>query len=98
MRNRFLDARSGDWLGDLTLWLRENGNSNSDLVIRLQQNLARARKQELTQRQQEVLALYFDEGMTIAQIAQQLGVTASTISRTLHRAKLRLYKSLKYCL
>ena len=98
MRNRFLDARSGDWLGDLTMWLQENANSNSELVIRLQQNLTRARQQELTRRQQEVLALYFDQGMTMPQIAQELEVSCSTISRTIRRAKRRLYKCLKYSL
>ena len=98
MRNRFLDARSGDWLGDLSFWLRDNANSNSELVLRLQQNLSKARKQELTCRQQEMLDLYFDEGMTMAQIARELGVTSSTVSRTLRRAKHRLYKSLRYSL
>jgi len=98
MRNRFLDARSGDWLGDLTMWLKENANSNSELVIRLQQNLTRARQQELTQRQQEVLSFYFDDGMTMPQIARQLGVSCSTVSRTIRRAKRKLYKCLKYCL
>ena len=98
MRNRYLDACSGDWLGDLSMWLKENSNSNSELVVRLQQNLTRARQQELTARQQEVLGLYFDEGMTMPQIAGQLGVTASTVSRTIRRAKRRLYKCLRYCL
>lgn len=98
MRNRFMDARSGDWLCDLNTWLKENANSNSDLVIRLQKNLTLARQQELTRRQQEVIDLYFDHGMTMSQIARQLGVSSSTISRTVRRAKRRLYKSLRYCL
>lgn len=98
MRNRYLDARSGDWLGDLSIWLQENSNSNSELVLRLRQNLARARAQELTRRQQEVLQLYFDQGMNMSQIARELGVSSSTISRTVRRAKRRLYKYLKYTL
>ena len=98
MRNRYLDTRSGDWLGDLSIWLQENSNSNSELVLRLRQNLARARAQELTRRQQEVLQLYFDQGMNMSQIARELGVSSSTISRTVRRAKRRLYKYLKYTL
>ena len=98
MRNRHLDARAGDWLGDLSIWLQENSNNNSELVLRLRQNLTRAREQELTRRQQEVLTLYFDQGMTMSQIARELGVSASTISRTVRRAKRRLYKCLKYSL
>ena len=98
MRNRYLDARSGDWLGDLSIWLEENSNNNSELVLRLRQNLTRAREQELTQRQREVLVLYFDRGMNMSQIARELGVSSSTISRTVRRAKRRLYKCLKYSL
>jgi len=98
LRNRYLDARSGDWLGDLSIWLEENSNNNSELVLRLRQNLTRAREQELTQRQREVLVLYFDRGMNMSQIARELGVSSSTISRTVRRAKRRLYKCLKYSL
>ena len=98
MRNRYLDARSGDWLGDLSMCLNENANNNSELVHRLRQNLARAREQELTRRQKEVLVLYFDQGMNMSQIARELGVSSSTISRTVRRAKRRLYKCLKYSL
>jgi len=98
LRNRYLDARSGDWLGDLSIWLEENSNNNSELVLRLRQNLTRAREQELTQRQREVLVLYFDRGMNMSQIARELGVSSSTNSRTVRRAKRRLYKCLKYSL
>ena len=98
MRNRDFDARSSEWIGDMTVWLRENANDNSELLQRLQQNLRRARQQELTPRQQELLSLYYDRGMTMPQIARQLGVHVSTVSRTIQRAKRRLYRSLRYTL
>lgn len=98
MRNRDFDARSSEWIGDMTVWLRENANDNSELLQRLQQNLRRARQQELTPRQQELLSLYYDQGMTMPQIARQLGLHVSTVSRTIQRAKRRLYRCLRYAL
>ena len=61
-------------------------------------DLRRAREQELTPRQRQTLELYFDQGMTIPQIARELGVNRSTVSRTLRRAKNRLYRCLRYAL
>ena len=98
MRNRDFDARSSEWIGDMTVWLRENANDNSELLQRLQQNLRRARQQELTPRQQELLSLYYDRGMTMPQIARQLGLHVSTVSRTIQRATRRLYRCLRYAL
>lgn len=98
MANRTFDTRSSEWLGDMTVWLRDNANTNSELLIRLRQNLRRARQQELTPRQQQVLTLYYDQGMNMTQIAQTLGVNCSTVSRTIRRAKQRLYRCLRYCL
>ena len=51
---------------------------------------------ELTPRQQQVLTLYYDRRLTIPQIAGQLGVNRSTVSRTLRRARERLYRYLRY--
>lgn len=98
MANRTFDTRSSEWLGDMTVWLRDNANTNSELLTRLRQNLRRARQQELTPRQQHVLTLYYDQGMNMTQIAQTLGVNCSTVSRTIRRAKQRLYRCLRYCL
>ena len=98
MANRTFDTRSSEWLGDMTVWLRDNANTNSELLTRLRQNLRRARQQELTPRQQQVLTLYNYQGMNMTQIAQTLGVNCSTVSRTIRRAKQRLYRCLRYCL
>ena len=98
MATHTIDTRSSEWLGDMTVWLRDNANTNSELLTRLRQNLRRARQQELTPRQQQVLTLYYDQGMNMTQIAQTLGVNCSTVSRTIRRAKQRLYRCLRYCL
>lgn len=92
------NARSSEWFGDLTAWTRQNASDNTEQLDRLRRNLRQAREHELTPRQREMLSLYFDQGMTIPQIAGELGVNRSTVSRTLQRAKDRLYRCLRYAL
>ena len=102
MRNthgkRTFDTRASEWIGDLTVWTRQNAGDNSERLERLRRNLRQARERELTPRQRQLVDLYFDQGMNIPQIAQELGLNRSTVSRTLRRAKARLYRCLRYSL
>ena len=98
MRDTRFDTRSSEWIGDLTVWLRENAPDNREQLDRLRRNLRRAREQELTPRQKQVLELYYDQGHAIPQIAEALDLNRSTVSRTLRRAKDRLYRCLRYAL
>ena len=98
MRDTRFENRSSEWMGDMTVWLRANAEDNSEQMDRLRRNLRRAREQELTKRQREMVALYYDQGMTMPQIAERLGVSRSTVSRTLRRARDRLYRFLRYTL
>ena len=50
----------------------------------------RAIKTQLTHRQTQVMLLYYFEGKNITEIAQELGLNKSTISRTLRRSLNRL--------
>ena len=52
MRDTRFDSRSSEWIGDMTVWLRETAEDNHDQLERLRRNLRRAREQELTPRQQ----------------------------------------------
>lgn len=90
------DSRSSEWMGDLTVWLRQNASDNGEQLDRLRTKLRYARSAELTQRQQQMLRLYFEEGKTMPQIARELHVSCSTVSRTLRRARERLYRCLRY--
>ena len=63
---------------------------------RLRRNLRQARERELTPRQRQMVALYYDRGLNMVQIARRLGVNRSTVSRTLRRARERLYRYLRY--
>ena len=88
MRDTRFDARSSEWIGDMTVWLRDHAEDNSEQLERLRRGLRRAREQ----------FLYYDRGLKMSQIAQKLGVNRSTVSRTVKRAKQRLYRCLRYAL
>ena len=75
-----------DRLAGMAAWIRENQGDNGEQMARLRRNLRKARQQELTPRQREMVRLYYD------------GVNRSTVSRTLRRAKNRLYRCLRYSL
>ena len=93
-----LTFRDNEVQGDLARWLREQSGDNSERLERLRRNLRRAREAELTQRQREMLYLYYDRGHSMTRIAMELAVNKSTVSRTLARARRRLYRCLKYSL
>ena len=92
------DTRSSEWAGDMTVWLREQANANQEQMERLRRNLRRAREQELTPRQQQVLTLRYEQNMNGAEIARMLGLNRSTVSRTIRRAQERLRRCLQYAL
>ena len=96
MNNTRFDNRASEWIGDLTVWNRQNAGDNSEQLDRLRRSLRRAREQELTPRQRQTLELYFDQGMTIPQIARELGITKSAVSRTLARGRARIKRYLQY--
>ena len=96
MRDTRFDSRSSEWIGDLTVWKRQNDPDNAEQLDRLRRNLPQARQRELTPRQRQILTLYYDRGLTMAQIARRLDVNRSTVCRTLHRAQERLYRHLRY--
>lgn len=96
MRGTPFDTRASEWAGDMTVWLRENANDNEEQMERLLRNLRKARVQELTPRQQQMLAMRFEQNMSGAEIARELGLSRSTVSRTLRRAQKRLRRFLQY--
>ena len=55
-----------------------------------------AMNEELTERQRELINLYYLEEMSMTEIAQRLDLSPSTVSRTLKRGRVRLKKYLKY--
>ena len=98
MRNTPFDTRSSEWIGDMTVYLRETGEDNHLQLERLRRNLRQARELELTPRQRQVLEMHYDRRLSVTAIAGELGVPPSTGSRTLKRARERLCRCLRYTL
>ena len=96
MRTTRFDTRSSEWIGDMTVWLRENAEDNALQLERMKRNLRIAREKELTPRQRCMLELYYDQQMSVTEIAHELRVNVSTVSRTLQRARNRLRRYLQY--
>ena len=94
-RRRFVRRNNEIW-GDLAAWERDNSEDNSEQLARLRRNMRQIRTRELTPRQQEMLHLYYDLGMSIPQIAREKGLNKSTVSRTLARGRERLKRYLQY--
>lgn len=69
-------------------------NSNSDYVGKLKEALPQA-LEELTERQREVILLYYWEEMTQEEIAYRLGVTQQAIDKHLSRAINNLQKNIE---
>ena len=59
--------------------------------------VAAAVEQELTPRQKQMVKMYYIEQHTMRDIAKQLGVTPSTVTRTLQAARAKLQAALGYC-
>ena len=96
MSNTPFNSRSSEWIGDLTVYRRETAEDNELQLERLRRNLRQARALELTPRQQQVLELRYDRQMSVTEIARELRVCPSTVSRTLRRARERLRRCLRY--
>ena len=80
---------------EMAAYVRQIAADNSGEHSRLKRNLIRAIKEELTDRQRQVLTMYYVREMTINQVAEELGVYPSTSYRTLHRAEQRLFRCLR---
>ena len=52
----------------------------------------------LTDRQRQLVEMYYDDQMLMKDIASELGLNISTVSRTLGRARERLREYLKFAL
>lgn len=69
---------------------------NQSQIERLKRAARHALTDCLTEKQYQVVSLYFFEGYNTVEIAKKLGKNKSTVSRTLHAAIGRLQKVLKY--
>ena len=93
---RAITRRDTEFIGDLAAWERENSEDNSEQLSRLRRNMRKVREMELTDKQAEMIHLYYDLGMSIPQTAREKGLHKSSVSRTLARGRERLKRYLQY--
>ena len=60
------------------------------------ENMASALAEELTPRQQQMVHMYYVDQMLMQEIADNLQVNVSTVSRTIGRGRSRLRRCLRY--
>lgn len=85
-------------IASLYVWRQEQSEDNSQRLARLSHNLPLAVQQELTPCQRRMLEMRYYQNMRVTDIAGELGISKSSVSRTLRRARDRLYRSLRYSL
>lgn len=71
-------------------------NSNSTNISNIKNIVFSIIKNELSEKQKNILNMYFVQKMNYSQIANQLNVHKSTVSRTKSRAFQTIYKILQY--
>lgn len=71
-------------------------NDNSKQYKALKRVLRSVIENELTQRQKQVVMLYYYEGKTVLEIGKILNINKSTVSRHLRKARDRIERVLKY--
>lgn len=98
MKNTPYSIRDNEVYGDMAAWLRANAQDNENDLLRLKRSLRLARREELTERQRQMLCMRYEQEMSVTEIARELGVNKSTVSRTILRARARLYRCLRYAL
>lgn len=86
-----------DFLGkedsDINALFSEDDESRSTAMKRI---LTKIINNELSERQKQVINLYYFKNMTIVSIAEMLNLSPSSVSITLRRARNRIIKYMKY--
>ena len=73
--------RGQAYAADMAVYARLMAQDNREELSQLQRNLARALGEDVTARQRQVLLLYYAQGMTMGEIAQELGEEEGALSR-----------------
>ena len=88
--------RGRAYAADMAVYTREMAADNAQQLDKLKENLAKALRQDVTDRQRQFLLLYYGQGLNMRQIGERMGVNKSTVSRTIKRGEARLRRCLRY--
>lgn len=83
---------------DMAAYMRQlsEENTNTDHIEQLKHNLIRCLNEDVTPRQRTMLTMYYVQQLAQKEIARQLGVDPSTVSRTILRGERQLQRCLRY--
>ena len=95
-RNSYSDDFSGQADRGIRSLLEDA--SGDERIVRLKKLLLDVIKNELTARQKQIIVLYYYKDMDTVRIAAQLGITPQAVSGVLARARLRMFRILRYYL
>lgn len=93
-----LPYRNSEAVGSLQEYLKDTASTNDEALLRAKNVLSKTIQTELTPKQQEYLLMQFCDGLTVTEISRRCGVDKSVVSRTISRAKRRLYHCIKYAM
>lgn len=83
------DKRISALAGDVS----ESNSARHSLMVKVLRNVI---ENELSRRQRQMITLYYFRKMNIPEIADELGVNKSTVSRTISRGRRNIMEKLKY--
>ncbi|MCM1508209.1 MAG: sigma-70 family RNA polymerase sigma factor [Ruminococcus flavefaciens] len=93
-RESYSDTYTGE--ADRNIRAVLESDSEEDSIRKLKRILLNVINNELTPRQKEIIMLYYFKGIDIVTIARQLEVTPQAVSAVMSRARLKIYRILKY--
>ena len=88
--------RGKNYSADMAAFARMMAMDNASQLELLQARLGQALREEVTDRQRQMLFLYYAQGLNMREIGLKLGVDKSTVSRTIKRGERRLQRCLRY--
>lgn len=92
------ESYSDTFTGDADKGIRAvlGDSSDEDGAKKLRRVLLNVINNELTPRQKEIIMLYYYKEMDIVTISKQLGITPQAVSAVMSRARLRMFRILRY--
>lgn len=90
--------RGNPYSRDMAAYMRQlsEQNTNTNSMEQLRHNLVRCLNEDITPRQRTMLTMYYVHQLSQKEIARQLNVDRSTVSRTILRGERQLQRCLRY--
>ena len=84
------------YAADMAMYSRQMAADNSREGSRLKRNLIRCLREDVTEKQRQMILMYYAEGKNMREIGEQIGIDKSSVSRTIKRGERRLQRCLRY--